>query len=145
VLLFIWSSTVNLRKKSYSNDFKGFLDHGTSLTGELTFSGTLRVDGAVHGSISTSDLLIVGDKASVNADIKAGEVQIYGAVFGNIAGDRRVEIYSTGRLRGDVRTPQLVIEEGGRFEGHSRGLIDSEEGTAVADYGTSETSQTDHS
>ena len=87
MLLSIWSSAVNLRKKSQATDFKGFLDHGTSLTGELTFSGTLRVDGTIHGSISTSDLLIVGDKASVNADIKAGEVQIYGAVFGNIEGN----------------------------------------------------------
>ena len=136
---------VPLRKKSRSNDFKGFLDHGTSLTGELTFSGTLRIDGIVHGSISTSDLLIVGEKASVNADIKAGEVQIYGAVSGNIEGNRRVEIYSTGRLRGDVRTPLLVIEEGGSFEGHSRGLTDSEPDVGVGNLGASETSPTDHS
>jgi cytoskeletal protein CcmA (bactofilin family) len=136
---------VKLRKKSGSHDFKGFLDQGTSLTGELSFSGTLRVDGTVHGSISTADILIVGDKASVNADIKAGEVQIYGTVFGNIEANRRVEIYPTGKLRGDVRTPQLIIEEGGTFEGHSRGLVDSDAEAVVGDYGTSETSQTDHS
>lgn len=112
---------MKLRRKYGSDDFKGFLDHGTSVTGELTFSGTLRVDGNIHGSITTSDLLIVGERATIHADIKAGEIQVYGSVFGNIEGSRRVEICSTGKLHGDVRTPRLVIEEGGTFEGRSRG------------------------
>ena len=119
---------MKLRRKHGSDDFKGFLDHGTSVTGELTFSGTLRVDGNIHGSIATSDLLIVGERATIHADIKAGEIQVYGSVFGNIESTRRVEIYSTGKLRGDVRTPRLVIEEGGTFEGRSRG-VDEDSGS----------------
>lgn len=111
---------MKLRRKSGSDEFKGFLDHGTSLTGELQFSGTLRVDGNIHGSIKTDDLLIVGERASVHADIKAGEVQVFGSVFGSVDSERRVEIYPSGRIKGDVRTPQLIIEEGGTFEGRSR-------------------------
>jgi cytoskeletal protein CcmA (bactofilin family) len=112
---------MRLRRKSPSDEFKGFLDHGTSLTGELRFSGTLRLDGNVHGSIATDDLLIIGERATVHADIKAGEVQIFGSVFGNVESERKVEVYPTGRLRGDVRTPQLIIDEGGTFEGRSHG------------------------
>lgn len=134
---------MKIRRKPRSNDFKGFLDHGTALTGELSFSGTFRVDGTIHGSISTNDLLIVGEKASVNADVKAGEVQIYGTVYGNVEGARRVEIYSTGFLKGDVRTPQLVIEDCGRFEGRSRNLTASDS-DAIGDYGASTPSQADH-
>jgi cytoskeletal protein CcmA (bactofilin family) len=134
---------MKIRRKPRSNDFKGFLDHGTALTGELSFSGTLRIDGTVHGSISTNDLLIVGNKASINADIRAGEVQIYGAVYGNVESNRRVEIYSSGSLKGDVRTPQLVIEEGGRFEGRSRGPTDSDS-DMVSDYGENTASPADH-
>ena len=115
---------MKLRWKPTFDDFKGFLDHGTSLTGELTYSGTLRVDGNIHGSITTADVLVVGEQATIHADIKAGEVQIYGTVCGNITGSRRVEICSTGRLRGDVRAAQLVIEEGGVFEGRSLGTSD---------------------
>jgi cytoskeletal protein CcmA (bactofilin family) len=120
---------LKLRWKFKSDEFKGFLDQGTSLTGELTFSGTLRIDGNVHGSINTKDVLVIGEQATIHADIKAGAVEIYGAVFGNIEGTRRIDIYSTGRLRGDIRTPQLVIEDGGVFEGRSRtaGDIETEE------------------
>jgi cytoskeletal protein CcmA (bactofilin family) len=112
---------MKLRRKSASDDFKGFLDHGTSLTGELQFSGTLRVDGEIHGSITTNDLLIVGEQATVHADIRAGEIQIFGSVFGNVESERRIEVYPTGHLKGDIRTPQLIIEEGGKFEGRSHG------------------------
>jgi cytoskeletal protein CcmA (bactofilin family) len=112
---------MKLRRKPQSDEFRGFLDHGTSLTGELQFSGTLRVDGNVHGSITTDDLLIIGERAVVHADIKAGEVQIFGSVYGNVESERRIEVYPSGSLRGDVCTPQLVIDEGGTFEGRSRG------------------------
>jgi len=123
---------MKLRRKSHSEEFRGFLDHGTSLTGELQFSGTLRVDGEIHGSISTDDLLIVGERATVHADVKAGEVQIFGSVFGNIDSARRIEVYPTGRLKGDVHTPQLIIEEGGVFEGHSHGPLNEKKETTVA-------------
>ena len=62
----------------------------------------------------------MGQGASIHADIKAGEVQIHGSVSGMIDGYRRVEIFATGRVHGDIRTPQLVVEEGGRFDGRSR-------------------------
>lgn len=110
---------MKLRRRQSSEEFRGFLDHGTSLTGELQFSGTLRVDGEIHGSITTEDILIVGERATLHADVRAGEVQIFGTVFGNVESDRRIDISPTGRLKGDVKTPRLVIEEGGTFEGRS--------------------------
>lgn len=119
-------ATLKLRRKTGSNEFQGFLDQGTSLTGELEFSGTFRVDGNIHGSIKTDDLLIVGENATVNADIRAGEIQVFGSVFGTIESARRVEIYPKGRVKGDVRTPQLIIEEGGTFEGRSKPTEETE-------------------
>jgi len=119
---------MKLGRRPRSDDFKGFLDDGTSLTGELRFSGTLRVDGNIHGSIATDDVLIVGEKASVHADIRAGEVQIFGTVFGNVDSTRRIEVFPTGKLKGDVRTPQLIIDEGGTFEGRSHGTDEPADG-----------------
>ena len=116
---------MKLGKKSRSSDFRGFLDCGTSLTGELEFSGTFRIDGDLHGVIKTSDTLIVGENATIEADISAGEVQIFGTVLGSIDCDGRVEICDGGYLRGDLRTPRLIIEEGGKFEGLSRPATDS--------------------
>lgn len=102
-----------------SDQISGFLDQGTSITGELQFSNTLRIDGNFHGSISGSDLLIVGERAVVHADIKVGEIEIHGQVFGNVEAQRRAEISSTGKLRGDLQTSVLIVQAGGVLDGKS--------------------------
>ena len=107
---------MKFRLKS-SDQVSGFLDKGTNVTGELEFAGTLRIDGNFHGSISTSDVLVIGEHALVHADIKVGEIEIHGQVFGSIDAKRRVEITASGRLRGDVHTPVLAVTPGGVLDG----------------------------
>ena len=126
-----------LGSKFSSEEVSGFLDQGTSVTGELQFSGTLRVDGEFHGSITTKDKLIVGERAQVHADIKAGEVEVYGSISGSVESNRRVEIHPTGSVKGDIRTPELVIEAGGILDGNSRITGDSK---AEAQFETTRTS-----
>jgi cytoskeletal protein CcmA (bactofilin family) len=103
-----------------SDQVSGFLDKGTNVTGELEFTGTLRIDGNFHGSISTGDILIIGEHALVHADIKVGEIEIHGQVNGRIEAKRRVEITASGRLRGDVYTPVLSVSPGGVLDGRTQ-------------------------
>jgi len=109
-----------LSSKFSSEEVSGFLDQGSSVTGELQFSGTLWIEGEFHGSITTKDKLIVGERAQVHADINAGEVEIYGSISGSVEGNRRVAIHPSGSITGDVRTPELVIEPGGILDGNSK-------------------------
>ena len=81
-------------------------------------------------------------QGTVSCQARTGEVQIYGAVFGNVESNRRVEIYSTGRLRGDVRTPQMVIKEGGVFEGRSHGTSDVKPEEPAPDFASGQTTKT---
>jgi cytoskeletal protein CcmA (bactofilin family) len=106
-------------KKTAADHISGFLDREASLTGELEFAGTLRIDGNFHGSISTNDILIVGEHAMVHADVKVGEIEIHGQVFGSIDAKRRVKIYETGRVRGDLLTPVLAVNPGAMLDGRT--------------------------
>jgi cytoskeletal protein CcmA (bactofilin family) len=119
------------REKVSSEEITGFLDRGTAVTGELQFSGTLRIDGDFHGSIATDDVLTLGEHADVHADIRAGEVEIHGRVSGNIEAARRIEIRATGHVLADIRTPALIIEDGGTLDGRSRMSEDREENEEV--------------
>lgn len=105
--------------RNKSDDIAGFLDHGTEVTGELQFSNTLRIDGNFHGSIVGEDRLIIGEQAVVHADIKVGDIEIRGQVFGNIEVKRQAEILSTGRLKGDIHAAVLIIQAGAVLEGRS--------------------------
>ena len=84
--------------RNKSDEIVGFLDHGTEVTGELQFSNTLRIDGNFHGSIVSEDRLIVGEQAVVHADIKVGDIEIWGQVFGNVVVKGQAEILSTALL-----------------------------------------------
>jgi cytoskeletal protein CcmA (bactofilin family) len=121
---------MKLRRKPSSEEISGFLDQGTTVTGELQFSGTLRLDGNFHGSIHSGDILVVGEHADIHADIRVSEIEVHGRVFGNLEAKRRIEIYPTGRVRGDIQTPLLVINPGGTLDGKSRMAQETEEGAA---------------
>ena len=110
---------MSFRSKKSADHISGFLDREATLTGELEFAGTLRIDGNFHGSISTDDILVVGEHAMVHADIKVGEIEIHGQVFGSIEAQRRVKIYETGRVRGDLHTPVLAMSTGAMLDGRT--------------------------
>ena len=100
-----------------SDQVSGFLDKGTNVTGELEFAGTLRIDGNFQGSISTCDNLVIGEHAMVHADVKVGDVEIHGQFFGRIEAKNRVEIFPSGRVRGDIHTPVLCGNPGAMLDG----------------------------
>jgi cytoskeletal protein CcmA (bactofilin family) len=115
-----------------SDQVSGFLDKGANITGELEFAGTLRIDGNFHGSISTDDILIIGEHAIVHADIHVGEIEIHGQVLGTIEAKRRVEISVTGRVRGDIHTPVLTTTPGALIDGRIRMADERPDETPVA-------------
>jgi cytoskeletal protein CcmA (bactofilin family) len=116
-----------------SDQVSGFLDKGTNMTGELEFAGTLRIDGNFQGSISTNDNLVIGEHAVVHANIKVGEIEIHGQFFGTIEAQTRVEIFPSGRVRGDIHTPVLCVNPGARLDGGIRMADENaDESTATA-------------
>ncbi len=88
--------------------------------GKLTFAGTVRIDAKFKGSIVTEDVLVVGERARIDADIRCGTIVVDGEVNGNVTASSAVELHATARLRGDVETPSLSIEKGAVFQGAAR-------------------------
>jgi len=112
--------------RSKEQQIAAFFDQGTNLTGELQFSGVVRIDGNFHGSINGGEALIVGNNAVIHADIRVREIEIHGQVFGNINVGTRAVIHSTGSFRGDLHTPLLVIHPGGILDGHSHMVTETQ-------------------
>lgn len=115
---------------------QSYIGEGTTVEGKIFCEGSLRVDGKVKGEIEAKGVVTIGEKGVVESNIKAGEVQIMGYINGNVISERKVEIYSTGKLIGDVQTPKIAIEEGGVLEGKctmgvNKETISSKEKTKV--------------
>lgn len=99
-------------------DLNGFLDAGSHMTGELKFDDTFRIDGRFNGTVVSDGDLIVGERGEVDGEVKVRRVFVSGVVRGVLYAGERVEITAAGKVRADVFTPSLTIDEGAFFEGH---------------------------
>lgn len=90
---------------------------GTELKGNLKSSASVRVDGKLEGSVETSADLIVGEGGLLLANAQAASILVAGEIQGQVRATARLEITSSGRIRGDVETPVLVVNEGGHLDG----------------------------
>jgi cytoskeletal protein CcmA (bactofilin family) len=99
----------------------GFVGNGTTLTGEASFKGMLRVDGGLSGRVSSADgTLIVSTNGRVDANVEVAVATIYGTVNGDIIASKRIEMGRVAKVTGNIQTPALVIENGAIFEGSCR-------------------------
>jgi len=111
----------SLAREIKEGTLTGFVGNGTSLTGEASFKGMLRVDGHLSGRVSSSDgTLIVSTNGQVDANVEVAVAQIYGTVNGDIIASKRIEMGRVAKVTGNVQTPALVIENGALFEGSCR-------------------------
>ncbi len=91
----------------------------TNIKGEVHSSGGVRIDGDFRGTVEIAGNLIIGENAQVAANISAHNVQIQGAVQGDVTA-KRLEILDTGKLWGDIAVDSFVLDDGGFFRGQSK-------------------------
>ena len=85
--------------------------------GRFAVRGNLRIDGRFEGKSLRVEQLQVGPEGRVKSDIKASNVVVEGIVIGNITASTRILLLSTARVLGDIRTPELIIQDGVVLEG----------------------------
>ena len=103
------------------------LGFGTSFVGSLEFDRPLQINGNFEGEINSTGILLISETAKVKANIKAGTLLLGGQVTGNIEASTKVEMLSTGKLNGNIRTPKLQIADGVTFDGNCEMLHSGEE------------------
>ena len=88
------------------------------VNGDIVSSEDLLVEGEVNGTITlTENELVIGTSGRVKANISAKTVRIEGEVNGDVESSERVVICASGNVEGNVSSPRVVLEDGGRFKG----------------------------
>jgi cytoskeletal protein CcmA (bactofilin family) len=110
---------MKLVKESGVDTASGLIGKGVEVTGDILFTDGLRVEGRVNGSlVSEKGTLVVEESARVEARVDVGVCLISGTLEGNVKAKSRVEIRRTSRVRGDIITPVLLVEEGSVLNGN---------------------------
>ena len=106
-------------------DFADFTNPDTIIGDEVSVEGTLKtggdiqINGQFKGKLITDGDVVVGERATVTADINGQNVYVAGEVVGNVNAIGKLEILETGCLKGNVSSSALVIEAGGGLKGSS--------------------------
>ena len=81
------------------------------ITGNVTVSGFLRIDGDIDGNVQTQGRVIIGEEARIRGNIRAASASVGGVVQGDIIAPDYVVILSSGMVVGSVLTKKLRVDD----------------------------------
>lgn len=91
---------------------------GTAFHGTLSFYGQVRIDGEFSGQILGGRILVIGEGAKVQGELRATRVIVLGGnVRADITATEAIEIYVPAHVTGDLHAPEVHMDRGVRFVG----------------------------
>ena len=104
---------------------------GTTVSGDVAFTGGLRIDGIVRGNVTTANgetgTLVVSEQARVDGEINVSHVVVNGMVNGPVTAKDYLELQAKARIIGDIEYKTLEMHLGAVVQGR---LHHVEPGTA---------------
>lgn len=88
------------------------------VVGNLKTDGEIQIDGVIDGDVACGKLMI-GERATVNGEVVADNVEVRGTVEGRIRG-KTVLLAKSARVTGDIWHDSLSIEAGAYLDGHCK-------------------------
>lgn len=86
--------------------------------GELSGDEDFVIQGRVEGRINLdNNNLTVGKEGRIRADIVARVITVEGELVGDMFGTEKVIIRATGRVKGNIISPRVTLEDGAKFKG----------------------------
>ena len=103
------------------NRIDSLVGAGTSIDGDVIFTGGLRIDGEVRGNVrgvpDKPSTLVLSEHARVEGEISVSHVVINGTVIGPVRAGEFLELQSRARVTGDVEYSTVEIHLGAVVQG----------------------------
>lgn len=112
-------------QKSKSSEFDempgtgsaSIISAGTTLEGDLTSNGDIRIDGTLNGNINCTAKVVIGANGTVNGDISGFNADIMGSVTGTIRVKELLQLKGGSSTNGNIYANKLQIEPSASFNG----------------------------
>jgi cytoskeletal protein CcmA (bactofilin family) len=132
------------RQTKPQNRIDSLVGAGTRIEGNVTFTGGLRVDGEIKGSViadpSKPSTLVLSEQARVEGEIRVTHLVVNGTVVGPVHVSEYLELQSKAKVTGDVHYRTLEIQLGAIVEGKLIHLAEAEDKVVAFKLGTAESS-----
>jgi len=104
-------------------NFFGILENAFSIPEHMTVNGSIdantsgRIIGLVNGDVKTSGKITINPEGIVRGNIYAGELLLYGKVFGSVFCSHKATLMNRSYIQGNVRSISIETEEGAVIDG----------------------------
>ncbi|MSP39714.1 MAG: polymer-forming cytoskeletal protein [Deltaproteobacteria bacterium] len=92
----------------------------SSISGKLSYNLPVKIDGHFTGEIKSTEMLVIGANAQVDAHISARQVQLEGKLVGSVQTMGVFEVLPGGSFKGDARVAELRVHPGAVFDGEGK-------------------------
>ena len=115
------NNSVSNEDKVESSDKFGlgsYLGKTVKIKGNITSDESVRIEGRINGNIKSSATITIGKSGNVTGKIEADVINIIGKAKGDIISRKKLILQSSAKFDGNINTDNVIIEEGGIFNGN---------------------------
>ncbi|HVU95852.1 MAG TPA: polymer-forming cytoskeletal protein [Puia sp.] len=104
-------------EKATGSTSASLIGAGTTMKGDITSSGDLRIDGTLVGNIHCTAKVVIGANGNVQGDIHGQTADIMGKVTGTIKVKDLLQLKGGSAVNGNLEAGKLQIEPTANFNG----------------------------
>jgi cytoskeletal protein CcmA (bactofilin family) len=100
---------------------------GTTLKGDISSNGDIRIDGTLQGNIICTAKVVIGANGVIEGDITGQQADIMGTVSGTIKVRELLQLKGGSKVTGNIHSSKLQIEPAANFNGqcHMNATVES--------------------
>ena len=110
------------KQATSQKEIASLIGSGSTIVGDITFSGGLRIDGTVRGAVRCVDgekagMLVISELGTVEGEVRAAHLVVAGRINGPVHASELVELQPKARIAGDVHYRALEMHNGAIVDG----------------------------
>ena len=110
------------KQATSQKEIASLIGGGTTIVGDIAFSGGLRIDGTVRGAVRCVDgdkagMLVISELGTVEGEVRAAHLVVAGRINGPVYASELVELQPKARIAGDVHYRALEMHNGAIVDG----------------------------
>jgi len=88
----------------------------SNISGKLSYQGPVRIDGKLRGEVTSTEVIVISESASVDGRVRAPRILLLGSLEGEVSGAECVVLGPSARAKGRIQSERLTVCEGARVE-----------------------------
>jgi len=92
------------------------VSRNSNIAGKLSYQGPVRIDGKLRGEVTSTEVIVISETATVEGKVRAPRVLVLGSLSGEVVGAQTVVLGPSAHAKGRIQAERLTVCEGARLE-----------------------------